>query len=195
MKIRSFLWMLSVPVLMMSLLLTNISPGAEAATVVVDNTMITYVPEAPLHSDEFNITVEPVLIDAEPIENGVVLMWSLCTDNGCGVAQPLAMTETANGTWSATIGPFPEKEEATGLEFKDILFRIKITAIPTGGSDEIIKESEPMTVYFGSAADDDDDNTTDDDTVDDDDDSPFGVELVFLGALMVLGYAVFRRRD
>jgi len=195
MKFRSFLWMLSVPLLMMFLLITTISPGVTAATVVVDNSMITYNPEVPLHSDEFNVTVEPVLIDAEPVEDGVVLMWSLCTDNGCGVAQPLVMTESGNGTWSAIIGPFPEKEQATGLEYKDILFRVKITAVPTAGGDDIIKESEPITVWFGSSADDDDDNTTDDDTADDDDDSPFGIELVFLGALMVLGYAIYRKRD
>ena len=50
-------------------------------------------------------------------------------------------------------------------------------------------------MFFGSSADDYDDNTTDDDTADDDDDSPFGFELVFLGALIVLGYAIYRKRD
>ena len=195
MKLGSFKWMLLVPVLMMPLFLAVMTPEVEAASVVVDNTMITYNPEVPLHADEFNVTVEPVLIDAEPVEDGVVLLWALCTEEGCGIPKPAVMTEVANGTWSATIGPFPEKEPGTEKDYLDILFRVKITAAPTGGGDDIIEESESITVYFGSETDDDDDSA-DDDTADDDDDddSPFGLELVFLGALVVLGYAVYRKR-
>ncbi|MGA1819944.1 MAG: hypothetical protein ACMUHU_02930 [Thermoplasmatota archaeon] len=194
MKFGSFKWMLLVPALIMPIFLVAVAPAVEAATVVVDNTMITNNPEVPLHSDEFNVTVEPVLIDAEPVEDGVVLLWSLCTENGCGISKPMVMTEIANGTWSATIGPFQEKEPGTDLDYIDILFRVKITAVPIGGGDEIIEESESITVYFGSETDDDDDVTDDDTTDDDDDDSPFGLELVFLGALLVLGYAVYKKR-
>ena len=138
MKIGSFRLVMLVPILTALVMGAVMTSVADGATVVVDNSMVTYNPEVPLHSDEFNVTVEPVMIDAEPVEDGVVLWWSLCTDNGCGVAQPLVMTESGNGTWSAVIGPFPEKEQATGLEYKDILFRVKITAVPTEGGDEII---------------------------------------------------------
>ncbi|MBN1390337.1 MAG: hypothetical protein JXA22_06825 [Candidatus Thermoplasmatota archaeon] len=171
-------------VIIMGLLLCG---PAEGAAVVIETSMVTYVPTEPMHTDTFNVTVEPVLVDAEPVEDGVVLMWSLCTEDGCGIAQPEVMTDNGDGTWSATIGPFDEKHPVTGKVHQDILFRIKITATPTTGGDEIVEESGALTVYFkeGSPVDDDDDP----------DDSPFGMEMVLLGMIIAAGYVAFRKKD
>ena len=189
--------LMMIPLALLLLSSVMMPTGADGDAVVVDKTMITYDPEEPLHSDEFNVTVEPVLIDAEPIENGVLLMWSLCTEEGCGVAQPEAMTDNGDGTWSAVIGPFDEKHPVSGLVHQDILFRIKITAAPTGGGDDIVEESESVTVYFDLQEVDDDDTTDDDtgDDDDDDDDSPFGIEIVIIGVLLAAGYFAMRRRN
>jgi hypothetical protein len=157
--------------LAMVLLLGNMVPGnAMGAVIVLDESQITYSPEEPTLDDEFNITVDPVFIDAEPVEDGVVLMWSLCTEDGCGIAKPFTMTDNGDGTWSAMLGgPFQKTDAATGKEYLDILFYVKITATPTEGGDDIVEQGDSITVYFKDAPsgiDDDDDDT---DPVDDDD--------------------------
>ncbi|MGA1865984.1 MAG: hypothetical protein ACMUFK_00790 [Thermoplasmatota archaeon] len=173
--------------LMIAILFCGVTEGA---TVMVDGSMITYTPEQPKHSETFNVTVEPVLIDAEPIVDGVVLMWSLCTEDGCGISQPEVMTDNGDGSWSATIGPFDVKNPISGKDYLDILFRVKITAVPNTGGDEIVEESESLTVYFEEGPSVDDDDISDDDS----DDSPFGWELVLIGMLLTAGYAVLKRK-
>ncbi|MBN1539514.1 MAG: hypothetical protein JW939_05165 [Candidatus Thermoplasmatota archaeon] len=179
------------PIAMTLIALLLFCGAAEGAAVMVDGSMITYSPQEPQHSDTFNVTVEPVLIDAEPVEDGVVLMWSLCTEDGCGIAQPEVMTDNGDGTWSVAIGPFDVKDPVSGKDYLDILFRVKVTAVPTVGGDEIMKESDPLTVYFkeGPSVDDDDD-VSDDDS----DDSPFGLEFILICMLLTAGYAGYKRK-
>jgi hypothetical protein len=178
-----------------SLLLGLLIPGeANGATVVVDKNDITYSPLNPAHSDQFNITVEPLFSDTEPVEDGVVLMWSLCTDEGCGIATPQVMTDNGNGTWSHVFDSFPEKN-SDGLPYKDVLFYVKITYVPTGGGEESTVQTESIEVLFTEPADDDDDDDTiptDDD--DDDDDSPFGYGIILGGVIIAAGLMIYKRR-
>jgi hypothetical protein len=202
MKKTNLAMIMMVPLAVVFLLGYMIPGEALGAAVVLDETQITYSPMEPTLDDEFNVTVDPIFIDAEPKEDGVVLMWSLCTDDGCGIAKPMTMTDNGDGTWSANLGgPFQKTDTATGKDYVDILFYVKITAIPTGGGDDIIEQSDSIEVYFNDThvpTDDDDDDTTlvdDDDDDDDSDDSPFGLEVLLIGVVLVGAYAVYRRRN
>ncbi|MFW3145712.1 MAG: hypothetical protein ACMUIE_02745 [Thermoplasmatota archaeon] len=172
--------------------------GAKGAAVAVDEQSLAYTPETITNTDAVTVTVDIIFVDAEPQENGVVLLWSLCTDYICESANDAVMTEVSNGTWSATIGPFPE-ESGTGDPYVEVKFHVEVTADPTDGTTDPVEATsgDPIVLEFTATADDDDagdDDTTDDDSDDDDDDSPLGAEVI-LGALVIfLAVAIIHRR-
>jgi hypothetical protein len=172
-------------------------PGeAAGANIVLDESMISYVPEEPELSGSLNVTVDPLFIDAEPIEGGVLLMWSLCTEDGCGIAQPKQMTDNGDGTWYTVLGgPFLETDPITGKPYLDVLFYVKITAVPTGGGDEFSEQSDSIEIVFNqSSTPVDDDDTTPDDDDDDNDDSPFGLEIALIGIIAAVAVAIYKKR-
>ncbi|OYT46209.1 hypothetical protein B6U90_01585 [Thermoplasmatales archaeon ex4484_6] len=169
------------------LLMLNVS----AQTAVIDEQNISRDKEKLAYSDTLTVTAPVVFVDAEPVTDGVVLEWKLCTDNKCEIPTRTVMTDTGNGTFSATIGPFPERDDM-GDPYVDVGFTVEVTYVPTGGGDEQKIESAEITVYFDqSSAGTGNNGTTDDDDTDDDDDgdssdSPMGFELAVLSLFAVL---------
>jgi hypothetical protein len=173
--------------------------GADAEpTAVIDEDNITYDKEEPKYSDTLTITAPVVLIDAELVS--VNLEWKLCTETACNIPRKTNMTDNGDGTYSATIGGPFEEEDSGGDPYIDIGFTIEATYTPVGGGDEMMEESEEITVYFNRTSQSDDDDTgDDDDTADDDDDengddSPFGLEIIFAAVIITVGIMVFRKR-
>jgi hypothetical protein len=180
-----------------ALLIGLLIPGnVQGASVAVTKDDISYTPLEPAHSDTFNVTVDPTFVGAEPVEDGVVLMWSLCTDLGCGIATPQVMTDNGDGTWSHEFDGFPE-EDSSGNAYKDVLLHVKITYTPEGGGEESTVQTEAIEVFFVEPQpddDDDDDITPPDDDDDDGDDSPFGFELVIAGIVLTGAFVIYRKR-
>jgi hypothetical protein len=195
---RNLIGMLLMLPLATALLLGLLLPGnVQGASVLITESNISYSPLEPAPSDSFNISVEPTFVQADPVEEGVVLMWSLCTDEGCGIATPQVMNDNGDGTWSYEFESFPE-EDPNGNPYIDVLFYIKVTYTPEGGGEESTVQSDAVSVYFTEPAvdDDDDDDTTpvDDDDDEDGDDSPFGFEIVIAGIILSGVFFVYRRR-
>ncbi len=171
---------------------------AAAQTAVIDEAGITYDKETPKYSDTVTITVPVVFVDAEPVTDGIVLEWKLCTDLSCEIPTKTVMTDNGDGTYSATIGgPFPEMD-AFANPYVDIGFTVEVTYTPTGGGDEQMVESAEIELYFDEdTTHTDDDDTHDDDTDDDEDeeeDSPIGFEVLLIGVIIVIGIFSFKRR-
>jgi hypothetical protein len=190
--------LIALPLAFIMLLGYIVPGGAAGANIVLDESMISYAPEEPELNGSFNVTVDPLFIDAEPIEGGVLLMWSLCTEDGCGIAQPIQMSDNGDGTWSVVLGGRRIiKKPGTGKPYLDILFYVKITAVPTGGGDEFSEQSDSITVFFkegSTPVDDDDDTAPDDDDDDDGDDSPFGLEILLIGIIAAGALVYYRKR-
>jgi hypothetical protein len=176
---------------------TMLIPLSEGQSAVIDQESISYDKESPKYSESVTISADVVFADSEPVTEGVVLQWGLCTDTNCEIPTKTTMTTEDNITYSATIGPFPDKD-LTGNEYEYTGFKIMVTFVPLGGGEESTVESEEVKLYFDKEGsipvDDDDDNITDDDDDDDEEDSPLGIEVVVTGILLAVAIAIYRRR-
>jgi hypothetical protein len=192
--------LLTISLLSAALLFGLLLPGETlGATAMIDNDSMTATPEEPYHTDTIEVSVDIVFVDAEPVEEGVILEYSLCTETACELPSSLVMTDNGDGSFSASVGPFPEKN-AMNEDYIDVRLQVKATYTPVGGGDEATAIGDQLTLYFNMTAMDDDD-TTDDDTSDDDasddddgDDSPFGLEIVLAGIILTSAYIAYRKR-
>ncbi len=169
---------------LMAVLMIGALSGSAAGAAVLIGDELTNDPEDPRTSDVMEVTADITLIDAEIVEDGVVLMWSLCTEEGCGLPTTVIMTDNADDTWSASIGPFDETD-ASGELYVDIMFHVEVTYTPSGGGDEAVEEGEQKIIYFNLSIPADDD---------DGDDSPFGAEVLFIGVIIAGAVAFYSRR-
>lgn len=178
-----------------------VSVNVAAQSAVIDEAGVTVSNDSPKYSDSVTITVPVIFVDAEAIQDGVVLKWKVCTHDTCEIPTTTVMADNGDGTYSATIGgPFPS-EDAFGEPYVDFGYTIEVTYTPIGGGEEQTVKTDEVEIWFDedtTTPADDDDDTDDDDTDDDDDgeeeDSPFGLEVIFIGALLVIGVVAFRRR-
>lgn len=192
---------LIAPVILTALLIALIPTGVNGAAVVIDD--MTYTPEEPMVEDTIGVTATIVISGAEVQDEGVVLVWSMCTATTCDLPNYITMTEISNNTWTASITNMPS-ESGSGDPYIEVKFHVEVTADPTdGGTEPIEVENDQVTLALKESAgpvDDDDDDTDDDDTTDDDDDdgddSPIGAGLVIFGiATAALALFFSRKRD
>lgn len=164
-------------------LLVPLSPGANGAAVVVDETSMVYSPATPYHSDTIDVAVKVVVSKATLGEGGVVLKHSICTETYCGLPETVVMVlDNATGLYKATIGPYPEMD-SSDQPYVDVRFHVEVTATPSDGtSGPVTGSSKEVTLYFQENAPD-----TDDD--EDGNESPFP-----LLALAPLALSPFVRR-
>ena len=182
-KVMPFLFILPVLILTIALVAAG---SAEGAAVVIDETTLEYSPSEPYHSNVVNISVEIMMIDAEPIENGVVLKISMCTATSCELPTTIVMENVAGSdVWEVTAGPFPE-EDLNGDPYEYFHFHFEVTADPTDSTPgQVTGSSAEMTVYFKEAPQTDDDDT---------DDSPFPGAIPLLAAILTSSAVLLPRK-
>jgi len=181
----------------LSLLALYLPGEALGATVMIDDESMTATPGEPRHSDTIDVSVDIIFVDAQPVEDGVILEYSLCTENACELPSTKVMTDNGDGSFSATVGPFPGKN-AMNEDYIDVRLLVKVTYTPVSGGEEATVQGEQLELYFNTTSVDDDDiddDTQDDDSGDDDDDSPFGLEIVFAGIVLSTAYIAYRKRN
>ena len=183
------------PVLALFVLSALIPGGADGAAIAIDS--MTHTPDEPTIEGSVTVTATVVPVDAHIIEDGVVLVWSMCTETTCDLPYEEIMTyNVVSDIWSATISDMP-MTSSNGDPYIEVKFHVKVTATPTdGGTEDITEENEQVTLELKEVQDpfDDDDTAEDDD--DDTEDSPLGAGIQTASVVIAsLALFILRRRD
>jgi hypothetical protein len=159
---------------------------SDGAVIVLEGSSVEYSPSEPTHSQVLNVSATVLFIDAEP--GSVILKWSLCTEEQCGLDTPVEMTRVGEtNEWKATIGPFAEKDP-TGKPYIDIRIHVVATGTATDGSEDPTEASPVETIYFKES------DIPDGNEEDDGKDSPIGAEIAIGGILIAAALVAFRLR-